>query len=130
MTDNVNGKFVSPLARAKNFGSANEGVHHWLMERITAGVLVPLVFWLVFSILRLRGATYEEFTFWIQDPINASLMIMFILAGFYHAVMGLQVIIEDYISGHFCRMLKIILAKTIFAFMAIASIFSILKIAL
>lgn len=130
MTDNINRKFVAPLARARNLGSAHEGVHQWLMERITATVLIPLVFWLVYSLLNLRGASYEEFTAWMQSPINAILMIMFILAGFYHGAMGLQVVIEDYISRHYWRMFKIIAVKIAFAFMAVASVFSILKVAL
>ncbi len=130
MADHTQNKLISPLARARGLGSAHEGVHHWLLERITAALLMPLTVWLVYSILNLRGVSYEDFTAWVQNPLNAVLLIMFILAGFYHGAMGLQVVIEDYIARHYWRMFKIIAVKIAFAFMAVASIFSILKIAL
>lgn len=123
-------KFVSDLGRAKGLGSAHEGLHHWMAERITAALLIPIVIWLVYSIIKLHGATYMEFTGWLQHPVNAILMIVFILTSFYHGAMGLQVVIEDYIHNHTLKLLKIIGTKIVFGIMAVAAVFSILKIAL
>ncbi|PZQ47458.1 MAG: succinate dehydrogenase, hydrophobic membrane anchor protein [Micavibrio aeruginosavorus] len=126
----ANKKFQSPLGRARGLGSTHEGAHHWLMERITSAALVPLVFWLVYSIVQLRGKAYWDFTQWLSQPWNAALLVLFIAIGFLHAVMGLQVVIEDYVSCHCKKLLLIIGSKLVFAFMAIVSIFSILQIAL
>ena len=123
-------KFVSPLAKARGLGSAHEGVHHWLQERITGALLVPLVFWLVYSILKMKGASYILFIEWVANPVNACLLIFFIAAGFFHAAAGLQVVIEDYVSSHCKKLLMIICVKIAFALMAIVALFSVLKIAL
>lgn len=125
-----NQRLVSPLAKAKGLGSVHEGVHHWMLERITGAMLAPLSLWIVYSMVGLKGASYEVFTLWLQSPLNAVLMIMFMLTSLYHGAMGLQVILEDYISCHCLRLVKIIAVKITFAFLAIASVFSILKIAL
>ncbi len=122
--------FRSDLAKAKNLGSAGHGSGHWLAQRITAVVLIPLIIWIIYSIVNMLGADYEQFTAWLSQPINAVLMILFVIASFYHAVLGSQVIIEDYISNEGFRVSKIIGQKLFFTAAGIACVFSILKIAL
>ena len=126
----ANKKFQSPLGKARGLGSTGEGAHHWLMERVTSVAITPLVFWLIYSMIELRGKSYWEFTQWLTLPWNAALLIMFIIGVFWHSVMGLQVVIEDYTSSHAKKLLLIIAVKIAFAFMGIASIVSIMKIAL
>lgn len=126
----LNRKFQSPLGRARGYGSAHDGAHHWLAERVSSALLVPLVFWLVWSIVNLRGATHADFTAWLALPWNAVLMISVIVIGFYHAALGLQVVIEDYVASNGSKLMMILGVKTVFAAMGAASIFSILKIAL
>jgi succinate dehydrogenase / fumarate reductase membrane anchor subunit len=128
MPDN-NKSIQSPLGKAKGLGSAHDGTHHWLMQRVTALSNLPLVLWMVYSIFKLQGATYAEFTGWLSSPVNAVLAILFILSTFYHAVLGNQVVVEDYISTRWFRMTKIIGMKLFFTALAVACIFSILKIA-
>lgn len=130
MSHKKDDRFLSELAKARGLGSAHEGLHHWMAERITAALLVPIVIWLVYSIVKLHGATYMEFTGWLQNPVNAILMIVFIIVSFYHGAMGLQVVIEDYIHNHALKLFKIIGTKIVFGIMAVAAVFSILKIAL
>jgi succinate dehydrogenase / fumarate reductase membrane anchor subunit len=126
----ANHKFQSPLGRARGLGSSREGAHHWLQERVTAVAILPLVLWLVYSMVELRGKSYWEFTQWLSQPWNAALMILFIAGVFLHAVMGLQVVIEDYTTSNAKKLFLLIGSKLAFTAMAVASIVSILKIAL
>jgi succinate dehydrogenase / fumarate reductase membrane anchor subunit len=126
---NCNTSIQSPLGKAKGLGSAHEGVHHWMMQRVTAIANLPLVLWMVYSIFSLQGATYVEFTTWLAQPLNAVLSILFILSIFYHAVLGCQVVVEDYISCRWFRLTKLIGMKLFFTALAVACIFSVLKIA-
>lgn len=119
----------SPMARARGLGSARDGVEHWMMQRVTAIANIPLVFWLVWSIINLQGATYLGFISWLSQPLNAILMILFILSTFYHALLGSQVVTEDYIHSEGLKMAKLIGQKLFLLAMAIAGIFSVLKIA-
>lgn len=120
----------APLARARGLGSAKDGVHHWLMQRVTAIANIPLMLWLIYSVVNLRGAGYSEFTGWLSQPCNAILMILAVLSTFYHAALGAQVVTEDYIHNEGLKMLKLIGQKLVFFALGVACIFSILKIAL
>lgn len=122
-------KHNDALKRAKGLGSAHHGVEHWMSQKITAIANLPLVLWLVYSIVDLKGASYEAFTSWLAEPINAVLMILLTISVCYHAKLGAQVIVEDYISCTWFRMVKLIGQKLFFFAIAVAMIFSVLKIA-
>lgn len=123
------GGIKSPLTRARGLGSAHEGLHHWIHHRITALTNIPLVIWLIYNIIALRGASYTVFTEWLAQPVNAILMILLVISVFYHATLGSQVVVEDYIHSKAFKMTKLIGIKLFFLAAAIACIFSILKIA-
>lgn len=89
----------SSLGRARGLGAANEGVHHWWTQRVTAIALVPLGIWFVFAAVSLMGADLAEFRAFFGILGNALLMILLVLVMFYHAAIGMQVVIEDYLHG-------------------------------
>ena len=101
----------SPLGRARGLGTAKEGLHHWWMQRLTAVALVPLTFWFVYSLIRLAHGDNGAFYEWMLSPVNATALILFIVVGIHHGVLGLQVVIEDYVSTHGTRTVAIILTK-------------------
>lgn len=88
---------VNPLARARGQGSVKTGVHHWYAQRVSAIVLVFLVGWLVYSMFSLAGTGHAEAVEFISSPINATILIVLLITLFYHAMLGLQVVIEDYV---------------------------------
>ena len=59
--------------------------------------LVPLSIWFAFSALKLVGADYTAASDFLHAPLNAVLMILFIVAALYHMTLGVQVVIEDYV---------------------------------
>lgn len=120
----------SPLSKAKGLGASGEGSHHFWLQRLTALALVPLILWFCFSIALLPEASYESVIAWLQSPFNAILMLLLVIVSFQHAQLGLQVILEDYISDHGKRFFAIILIKFISYFMMAAGIYSIIKITL
>ena len=87
----------TPIAQIRGLGSAREGVEHWKMQRLTAVANVLLVIWFLISAVSLAGATYDEARAWLASPVSASLMLLLIGSAFYHAKLGLQVVIEDYV---------------------------------
>ena len=77
-------------------GSAKEGVEIWWMERVSAVALVPLTLWFVASIIAHTGSDYAAFIAWMKTQLASILMILLLIAIFYHTALGLQVVIEDY----------------------------------
>ena len=118
----------SPLSIVKGLGSSKSGTDHWWMQRITALALIPLVLWLCFSIASLPGTDYVTIKAWLSSPVVVTLLIMTIIATFYHAQLGLQVVIEDYISNHATRLMTVIAVNFLCIIFAIIAIISLLKI--
>lgn len=121
---------INPLAKVRGLGSAKEGTHHWIAQRMTAVALVPLALWFVASLICLIGADLAAVKAWIASPINAILMILTLVAGFHHAQLGLQVVIEDYIHGHAMKIGALWLVKGAAVFFGAAAVFSVLKLAI
>jgi len=103
----------SPLGRARGLGSAKEGMHHWWVQRLTSLALIPLTIWFVASIIGLAGTGYTDFVAWIGNPLNATIMVVFLAVGLHHAQLGVQVVLEDYVSSHGLRVASIIIVKLV-----------------
>ena len=121
---------ASPLKIAKGLGSAKTGLHHWWLQRLTAIALIPLTIWFVTIIAFINEADYQQSIDLISQPLNGTLLILFIIASFWHSQLGMQVVIEDYVSQKFMRVTLLIIMKYFFIFIGILSIISILKIIL
>ena len=121
---------ASPLKIAKGLGSAKTGLHHWWLQRLTAIALIPLTIWFVTIIAFINEADYQQSIDLISQPFNGTLLILFIIASFWHSQLGMQVVIEDYVSQKFMRITLLIIIKYFFIFIGILSIISILKIIL
>lgn len=119
----------SPLSQARGLGSAKEGVGHWWMQRLTAIALVPLTLWFVFSVARYHVSDYATMVAWIKNPYVTVALLLYFAAVFYHAALGVQVVVEDYVGGEFAKLVLIVGAKFGLAVLAAASVFAVLKIA-
>ena len=120
----------SPLGRAVGLGSAKEGVEHWWMQRITALALVPLTLWFVIAIIGLVGADLETVQNWVSRPLPAILLVLLLIATFYHMSLGLQVVVEDYVHGELAKLGLIAAIRLLCFAFAVAGIFAVLTIAL
>ena len=86
-----------PLKVARGLGSAKDGTHHFLVQRVTAVALVFLTLYVVGLVISLVGADFATVRARVGHPVNATLLIAFLIANFWHARLGLQVIVEDYV---------------------------------
>ena len=119
----------SPLARARGFGSAKHGAEHWWMQRVSAVALVPLTLWFVASIIAHTGSDYDTFIAWLRTSLATVLIILLVIALFYHTALGLQVVIEDYVHSGVKFAALVAMRLGCFA-LAAAGIVSTLRIAL
>jgi succinate dehydrogenase / fumarate reductase, membrane anchor subunit len=120
----------SPLGRAIGLGSAKEGVEHWWAQRVTAIALVPLAVWFVVAIIGLAGADRALFVDWVRHPMPAILLVLLLIATFYHGALGLQVVIEDYVANETLRFGLLIVMRLAAIVFAARGIFAVLKLSL
>lgn len=117
-----------PLAIARGLGSAKDGVGHWWIQRLTATALLLLAPWFAWLVLGLIGADHYTVRQALAQPLTASLLLAFVLSLFWHAQLGLQVVVEDYVHGWLEITLQVAV-KFACAFGALASIIAIGRIA-
>jgi succinate dehydrogenase / fumarate reductase, membrane anchor subunit len=120
----------SPLGRAIGLGSAKEGVEHWWLQRISAVALVPLGLWFVIAVIQLLGADIDTVRDWVGQPLSAIVLVLTLIALFYHAALGLQVVIDDYVHAQFAKLGLVIVARLSCFALAVAGIFAVLSMAL
>jgi len=87
------------IGRVRGLGSAKTGAHHWLLQRFTAIGNLLLVLWFVASLLLLPNMSYQTVAGWISRPVPATAMALLMISTFWHARLGMQVMIEDYVHG-------------------------------
>jgi succinate dehydrogenase / fumarate reductase membrane anchor subunit len=85
------------IGRVRGLGPAGEGAHHWLVQRFTAIGNVVLMSWLLVSLVMLGDFGHASVAKWLAQPVSATAMILLVISLFWHARLGLQVLVEDYV---------------------------------
>lgn len=80
---------------------------HWIIQRLTAITIIPLTLWFLFSLIGNISKSYQEMQNWVKEPVIAILLAGSVISIFWHARLGMQVIIEDYIHGEVSRKLAL-----------------------
>ncbi len=123
-------KLELPLAKVKGLGASGEGSRHWWTQRLSALALIPLTLWFLFSIVNQLGQEHSAVHEWVANPVTAILLILYSIFMFYHAQLGVQVVIEDYVHHHGVRLILLIFSKVVLLLFGLLAVFSVLQIAL
>lgn len=91
-------EYRTALRRARGLGSSKSGVGAFIGERVSSVALVFLVLWAVAAGLTLARGGYDGAVAWLGQPVNAALLALTVVVGFYHMQLGMRVIVEDYIE--------------------------------
>lgn len=124
----------TPLHRVEGLGPAHSGVKHFWRQRMTAAALVPLAIWFAWSVLLLAGASEVQVLTYLTRaafglPLNAILMGAFIVIALYHMVLGLQVVIDDYVHHSGGKIFLMLLMRAFALAVAAVSLFALFRIA-
>ncbi len=88
------------IGRVRGLGSAHSGAHHWLVQRFSAIGNLVLGLWLIISLITLPDYDFKTVREWISGGIPATAMALLVVSAFWHARLGIQVLIEDYVHDH------------------------------
>lgn len=121
-------RYQSPLGRVKGLGSTHSGSRSWLAQKVSAVILAVLFLWFAFSFAALYGKSFDDVVLWVGSPLNTVLLIVFIVAAFYHAILGLQVVIEDYVSKTCQRIVLLSAMKVILTVIGLGIVWAIVRV--
>lgn len=124
----VSMQYRTPLSRVRGLGSIQSGTHHWWMQRVTAVALVPLSFFAIHLLDLIRHASYEQTVVWLATPLHSSLIIAWLLSVFYHAALGLKIVLEDYVSHGGIKIVSIWAVNFLCALLSLMSVIAVLRI--
>jgi succinate dehydrogenase / fumarate reductase membrane anchor subunit len=118
----------SPLSRVLGSGSAKEGTEHWWQQRLTAVALLVLGPWFAVSLVGLDSFDHADVAAWVAGPFNAIMLLLLSATLAWHSMLGVQVVIEDYVHGPALKVFSLILSRFVHVFLAIAAAFAVLKV--
>jgi succinate dehydrogenase / fumarate reductase membrane anchor subunit len=117
----------SPLGRARGLGSAKDGTHHWWVQRLSGIAMILPMIYLLWNIDRIVSPDYDALLVWLKQPVPAMALVLFIASSFYHANLGIQVVIEDYVHCEGSKFFWLVLTKLFFFFLGFAAIFAVVR---
>jgi succinate dehydrogenase / fumarate reductase membrane anchor subunit len=120
---------ATPLKRVRGLGAAHGGTETFWRQRMTAIANIPLVLFLILSIVTHIGAGYDQVRAYLAQPIVVLLLLALVISAAIHMRIGLKEIIEDYVHGG-AKMVAILLATFFAAGIGLACVVAILKIGL
>ena len=123
-------EFRTPLKHARGLGSGKSGTSHFWWQRVTAVALALLVAWLLGLLVSLVGADLGTVRTAIARPWNAIPMAALVIAMFWHAKLGIQVVIEDYVHTRWAEVTLQLLNTFACAAGALACLFALGHIAM
>jgi succinate dehydrogenase / fumarate reductase membrane anchor subunit len=124
------GSLRTPLGKVRGLGAAKRGTDHFIAQRISAMALAPLALWFIWALAAYGSADYGAAIAFLAHPVNAALLGLFALTGIYHFVLGLQVVIEDYITSEGLKIACLVLNKFAGIALGVAVLIALLKLAL
>jgi succinate dehydrogenase / fumarate reductase, membrane anchor subunit len=125
----VHASLRSPIRRVIHLGSAKDGTGHWWAQRVTSVALLFLGLWFLGALIVNADFSYAAVTQWIGRPINAVLLSLFVITSVYHSKLGVQVVVEDYVSHPGYKMVTMLLLNFAHVVLAALGVFSVLRIA-
>jgi len=115
------------LRRVRQLGSAHDGLREWRLQRLTALALIPLGLYFASSVLWLAKSDQTTAVAWLSSPVTALLVILFMLAGLGHALVGLRSVLLDYVHTRARLVAAALLVRAAAVIIAGASILAVLK---
>jgi len=116
------------VGRVMAAGTARHGGQDWMIQRMTSIALVPLSLWFIVSAVGLAGTGYGEARHWLASPFNATAMVLLIITLFWHAQLGVRVIIEDYVHQEGIKLASLLLLQFAAIALGLTCVIAVLKI--
>jgi len=101
------------------------GYGHWRWQRISALATLLFMVYFTYLVVSLGPLNYEEAQVFVATPHQAVALSILVIVGFFHAALGVQMIVEDYVPLVSGRLLLVSMVRGVFSVAAIVSLVSV-----
>ena len=102
----------------------------WIIQRITAILLIPLSFWFIYHCLSFASMNYTQLFLFFKSHFNSLLFLIMMISMLIHAKLGCETIVEDYVTSKSLKDISTLLINLIVYLSMIIIILAIAKIVL
>ena len=99
----------------------------WLLQRVTAVILIPLTFWFVYNCILFSKINYNQLISFFGSLVNSMLFLTMMILMLIHAKLGCETIVEDYVSTSSLKKPTIYIITLIFYGAIFVTVFSIVS---
>ena len=101
------------------------GYGHWRWQRISAVITLVLMVYFTYLMASLGPLNYLEARSFVATPHQGIALGLLVVVGLFHAALGVQMIIEDYIPLASGRLVLVMIARAIFLIASLLSVFAV-----
>ena len=101
------------------------GYGHWRWQRISAVITLALMVYFTYLMASLGPLNYAEARSFVATPHQGIALGLLMIMGLFHAALGVQMIIEDYIPLASGRVVLVTIARAIFLIASLLSVFAV-----
>ena len=76
----------------------NKSTKKWILQRVSAILIIPIMIWFILNFVFIYDKTYLEVFNFFNNNLNKFLMSVFLILSFFHLILGLSEVFEDYIE--------------------------------
>ena len=98
------------------------GSKDWKYQRYSALMLAPVMLLVFVRVILHPELTYIEAKEWLTLPASSLLLVLTIGVLWFHAAIGIQVVLEDYVSNHHLQKQLVNLVRSIAVLMTASSV--------
>lgn len=100
---------------------------HYVLQRITACLLLVLIPWFLGNLFGLKDAGYKVIVKNFGNPYSAALLFFMLTSGFYHGYLGIQTICLDYLPNPRIRTIIGFMVGVMFIFLSVLGTFFLIR---
>jgi succinate dehydrogenase / fumarate reductase membrane anchor subunit len=121
---------ATPLGKVRGLGAAHRGTETFWRQRLTALANIPLVVFLILTVVTHIGADYATMRAYFAQPLVALALLALVISAAVHMRIGLKEIIEDYVHGAGAKVAALVLVTFFAVGVGLACALALIKISL
>ena len=100
----------------------------WIIQRVTAVLLIPLTFWFVYNCVLFSKSNYNDLILFFSSYSNSLLFLIMMIVILIHSKYGCETIIEDYVVSKKIKTITLFILQITIYFVILISIASVVVI--